>query len=130
MENFKIREDLNSIVSDIKFKSNKTNYGIRNVCNVILFNDKVIEFRDTDNLYELFQSYVDIGETDFIKSKELVEEYKKNAEGEIEGTYICVKYTLKDGSVYRLFATKCNSNKMIDNYYKFYKQQKKSENKK
>ncbi len=130
MENFKIREDLNSIVSDIKFKSNKTNYGIRNVCNVILFNDKVIEFRDTDNLYELFQSYVDIGETDFIKSKELVEEYKKNAEGEIEGTYICVKYTLKDGSVYRLFATKFNSNKMIDNYYKFYKQQKKSENKK
>ena len=64
-------------------------------------------------MYELFRSFLDIGETDFIKSKELVEECKKD-----------------DGSIYRLFETKFNSNKMIDNYYKFYKQQKKSENKK
>ena len=126
MEKLKIRENLNEIVKEIKFKSIKTNYGVRNVCNVILFNDVVIEFRDTDGVYELFCSYKDLGETDFIKSKQLVEEPRKNDEGEIESTYICVKYTLKDGSVYRLFATKFNANKMIDNYYKLYFKNKES----
>lgn len=125
MDKLKIREDLNKIVSKIAFKTIRTNYGTRHLCIVTLFNDVSIEFKDSDGLFELFQSYIDVGETDFIKSKELVEEYKKNDEGEVEGTYICVKYTLKDDSVYRLFATKFNSNKMIDNYYRLFKNKEK-----
>lgn len=126
---FKIRKDLNEIVKKIKLLPIKTNFGTRNVCNVVLFNDVTVEFKDTDNLVQLFQSYVDKGETDFIKSKELVDEYKKDEEGVIVGTYICVRYTLNDGAVYRLFARHFSSNKLIDNYYDLYKKSKNSNKK-
>ena len=120
-EKLVVRKDLNEIVKNINFKKIKNKFGERNVCNVTLFNDEIIEFKDSENLYELFQSYIKCGETDFIKSKELVEEIKTDDEGNEVSTYICVKYTLTDDSIYRLFVTKYNSNKIIDNYYKLYK---------
>ena len=125
-EKIVVREDLNDIVKNIGFKTIKNSkYGDRHVCNVTLFNDEVIEFRDSDGLYDLFQSYVKCGIKDFIKSRELVEEVKTNDEGESESTYICVKYTLNDDSVYRLFVSRFNSNKIINNYYNLYKKLKK-----
>lgn len=119
----KIREDLNDMVKDIKFVKIKTRYGDRVVCNVTLFNNEIIEFSDKDGVYALFTSYLKCGETNFIKSKELVEEYKKNDEGEIVGSYICVKYTLKDDSVYRFFVSRFTSLKILDNYYNLFKKQ-------
>ena len=119
-----VREDLNEIVKNIAFKKIKNSYGERFVCNVTFINDKVIEFRDNEHVYELFQSYLDVGETDFIKSKELVDEEKKDDEGQIVGVYCCVRYTLKDGTIIRLFTSKFNDNKIIDNYYRAYKNKK------
>ena len=127
---FEIRKDLNEIVKEIRLKKIKTKYSERNVCLVTLFNDEVIEFSDKEKIYELFQSYVKCGETDFIKSKELVEEYKLDDEGSTIGTYVCVKYTLNDEGVYRLFVSNFNSLKMLDNYYKLYKKTKKVEKQK
>lgn len=127
MDKIIVREDLNIIVKGINLKKIKNKFGERNVCVVTLFNDEVIEFKDNENLYELFQSYIKCGEADFIKSKELVEEVRKDEEENEIGTYICVKFTLKDESVYRLFVSKFNSNKIIDNYYKLYKNSKKVE---
>jgi len=125
-----IREDLNEIVKDIRFKVIENKFGTRKVVNVVLFNDEIVEFADKENIYELFQSFIKCGETDFIKSKELVEEFKLDDMEEKVGTYICVKYTLKDDSTYRLFTSKFSSNKIIDNYYKLYKNTKKIETKK
>lgn len=127
MEKIVVREDLNDIVKAINLKKIKNKFGERNVCVVTLFNDEVVEFKDNENLYELFQSYMKCGETDFIKSKELVEELRKDEENNVIGSYICVRYTLKDDSVYRLFVSKFNSNKIIDNYYKLYINSKKVE---
>lgn len=121
----KVRKDLNDIVKSIKFVDVKFRNIVRHKCNVTLFNDVVIEFNDTEKLFELFKSYVDMGETDFVQSKELVEECKKDNEGEIVSTYICVRYTLKDGGVYRLFTSSFNDNKRIENYYNLYKKLKK-----
>ncbi len=126
MSELKIRKDLNEMVDYIGFKHSETKYGVRNVCNVKLFNGVIIEFADKDGIYELFQSYASL-DKDFILSRELVEEFKTNDDGENVGTYICVKYTLKDESVVRLFARNFNSNKLIDNYYQLYKQTKKAE---
>lgn len=130
MEKLKIREDLNDIVmpDGIKFSSTKTRYGLRNICVVKLFNGEKIEFPDTEKLYELFQSYVKCGERNFIESVKLVEELSNADLGSDEKLYICVKYTLKDGSVYRLFPSDFKINKMIDNYYNFYQRTKKVEN--
>ena len=69
-----VREDLNSIVKNIRFKNIKNKYGSRAVCIVTLFNDVEIEFKDSDGLYDLFDSYVKCGVTDFIAKKELVED--------------------------------------------------------
>lgn len=129
MENLKIREDLNDIVKNIGFKHIENKFGERNVCLVKLFNDKVIEFKDSDGTAEVLQSYADLGEKDYIESKKLVEELKTDEEGNNVGNYICVKYSLKDGSVYRLFASKFTSNKVIDNYYTLYKKLQKNEKK-
>lgn len=121
-----VKEDLNEIVKSIGFKKIKNNFGERFVCVVTFNNGKVIEFRDNEHIYELFQSYVDMGETDFIKSKELVEELKKDDEGQAVGTYICVKYVLNDenNTTLRLFTSKFNDNLIIDNYYRAYKKEK------
>lgn len=129
---FVIREDLNEIVKDMGFKKVKTNFGERIVFNVTFFNDEVVQFKDNENIYKMFQSFMRCGETDFIKSKKLVEELKLDDDGSIVGTYICVKYELKDDSntVVRMFTTKYNDNTAINNYYKEYKlMQKKAEKK-
>lgn len=121
-EEVKIREDLNSIVDEIRFRTIKSKYGDRHVCILKIKNKgPEIEFKDSDGLFELFQSYVATGDEDFLKSKTLVEEEKKDEEGNVTGTYICIKYELKDGSVYRLFTTKFLSNKIIINYYNKFK---------
>lgn len=122
----KIREDLKEMVKDIRFKHIETKFGERNVCNVILFNDEVIEFRDSEGVYDVFKSYTKCGERDFIKSKALVEEYRKDDEGNVIGTYVCVLYELTDGTKYRLFVTKFTSNKILDNYYRLWKSKQKT----
>lgn len=127
VNDLKIREDLNDIVKDIKFLHQKTNFGFRNVCNVRLFNNKVIEFKDADNIYDLFASYVEKGEDNFIKSVKLIEEIQTDENsGNAVRKYICVRYDLVDGGVYRLFAKNFTSNKTIENYYDLYKSQKKA----
>ena len=127
LKDTKVREDLNEIVESIKFFHDKTSFGFRSGVNVKLFNGKVIEFKDSDGLYDLFASYVEKGEKDFIKSVKLVEEIQTDeSTGDAVRKYICVRYDLVDGSCYRLFTTKFTSNKMIDNYYDLYKAQKKT----
>lgn len=127
LKDTKVREDLHNIVKDIKFLHQKTSFGYRNVCNVTFFNDKVVEFKDSDGIYELFASYVEKGEKDFIKSCKLVEEIQtEESTGNAVRKYICVRYDLADGGIYRLFATKFVSNKIIDNYYDLYKSQTKT----
>lgn len=130
MKEIKVREDLNEIVGVIGFKHDKNRYGTRDYALVKLFNGVAIEFKDTDGLYDLFKSYEARGIADFIKSKELVEEYKKDSVGQVEGTYICVRYTIKtdDGEkVYRLFPTKFTAEDVINNYYKQFKEEKKAQ---
>ena len=124
-EKLEIREDLGAMVKDIRFKHIETKFGARNVANVILFNDEVIEFRDTEGIYDVFQSFVKCGVKDFIKSKALVEEYRKDDEGNVIGTYVCVLYELTDGTKYRLFVSKFTSLKILDNYYKLWKSKQK-----
>ena len=125
-EELKIREDLNKIFVGAKFKVIENKYGKRVVCNVTLFNNEVIEFKDSDGVFELFQSYLKSGQKDFIESTKLVEEITKENEDKEPRLYICLLYTLKDGSKYRLFPTKFISNKIIDNYYNLYKLQQKT----
>ena len=118
-----VREDLNNIVKLIKFETIKNKYGTCHPLMVTLFNDVKVEFSDKDDIYSLFKSYSDSGEKDFIKSKKLVEEIREDEEGQVLGTYFCVKYELRDGSVYRLFTKNFTSNKAIENYYNLYKKQ-------
>lgn len=125
-EELKVREDLNKIFVGAKFKVIENKYGKRVVCNVTLFNNEVIEFKDSDGVFELFQSYLKSGQKDFIESTKLVEEITKENEDKEPRLYICLLYTLKDGSKYRLFPTKFISNKIIDNYYNLYKLQQKT----
>lgn len=122
-EKIVVRKDLNEIVNYIGFKVNK--FG--KAYNVVkLFNGVEIEFVDKNGVYDLFQSYLAL-DKDFIKTKELVEELRTNEEGESIGTYICVKYTLKDGSIHRLFSKNFNADKSINNYYQLYKNTQKAE---
>ncbi len=129
-EKIVVREDLNEMVKNIGFKTIKnTKFGDRHVCIVTLFNGEEIEFKDSDGLYEICNSFIKCGleVKDYIKSKVLVEELKKDENDEVVGKYVCVKYTLKtdDGyRDYRLFVAKFSSLIIIDNYYKLYKKQK------
>ena len=75
----------------------------------------------------MFQSYSDMGEADFIKSKLLVDEVKQDEEGQVEKRYTCIKYELKDGRIVRLFPIQPNDNVIIDNYYYLFKKQNKAE---
>ena len=124
MSKLKIREDLNDIVKSMGFKRVKNRYGERYPYIVTLFNDVTIEFKDDANIRKMFQSYADMGEGEFIKSKALVEELKQDEEGQADSIYICVKYELKDGKVIRLFPTQLNDKQTIENYYNLYKKQK------
>lgn len=121
MENLKIREDLNDMVKEIKWNVQETKYGIRYFCNVKLFNDEIIEFSDKNGVYEVLKSYSKCGEKDFVKSRKLVEEFKVDDSGSVVSTYICLRYELVDGTIFKLFLTKFNSNLVINNYYNLFK---------
>lgn len=133
-EEVKVRKDLNGMVKSIKLKTETNKYGERTVCIVTLFNNETIQFNDTDGVYDLLKSYKVSGEKGYIKSMELVE-CVKNAEVDLledvandgTSTYICVLFTLADGGTYRLFPSKkFVARKIIDNYYKQWKNQNKS----
>lgn len=135
VENIKIREDLNDIVKDISFKKIKTRYNERNVAQVTLFNDEVVEFKDSEGLYDVFMAYRRTGRTDFIKSKRLVEEAKSGSVDILDGqvdeelsTYVCVLFEIIDDEnivrKYRLFPSRRYSDRrIIDIYYKEFKKQ-------
>ena len=126
---FVVREDLNDMVRSINFRTINFRSGERHVVEVTLFNGKVLEFKDDKKLFEICMSFKDIGETDFIKSKKLVEELNVNEDGEVVGTYICVRYELCDGTKVVLFATDSfSTRKILDNYYKQFKELNKSVN--
>ena len=137
MENVvKIREDLHDIVKSIEFKKIKTRYNERFVAVVTLFNDEVVEFKDTQGLYDLFIAYRKTGYGDFIKSKTLVEEFYTSSaditeiasEEKNTGTYICVLFELSDDTKYRLFpARKYTDRKIIDLYYNLFKKKQKEQ---
>jgi len=120
-----VREDLNDMVRSINFRTIPSRFGDRHVVDVTLFNGKVVEFKDDKKLFEICMSFKDIGQTEFIKSKKLVEEMNVNEDGEVLGTYICVRYELCDGTKVVLFATdSLSTRKILDNYYKLYKETK------
>ena len=124
-----VREDLNDMVKSINFKTISNRFGERHIVEVTLFNGKVLEFKDDKKLFEICMSFKDIGETEFIKSKRLVEELNVNEDGEVLGTYICVRYELCDGTKVVLFATDSfSTRKILDNYYKQFKELNKSVN--
>lgn len=124
-----VREDLNDMVKSINFRTITFRSGERHVVEVTLFNGKVLEFKDDKKLFEICMSFKDIGETEFIKSKKLVEELNVNEDGEVLGTYICVRYELCDGTKVVLFATDSfSTRKILDNYYKHFKELNKSVN--
>lgn len=124
VEKIEIRKDLNEIVKKIGFGTVKSNYGTRHPLRVILEDGtsqgKILEFRDSDGVYDAVQSYQSLGVTDFIKSKELVEETSFDEDGTVTGKYICVKYELVDGNIFRFFPSR-TQNIIIENLYKLYK---------
>lgn len=127
-KNVVVREDLNDMVKSINFKTISNKFGERHVVEVRLFNGKVLEFKDDKKLFEIIMSFRDIGDENFLKSKKLVEELNINEDGEILGTYICVRYELTDGTKVVLFATDSfSTRKILDNYYKQFKETRKSE---
>ncbi|MBQ8207041.1 MAG: hypothetical protein IJZ77_06215 [Bacilli bacterium] len=119
----KVRDDFGDMVSSIKFRTISNRFGERHVVDVTLWNNEVVEFKDDKKLFEICMSYKKCGETDFIKSKKLVEDLIVNEDGEVTGTYICVRYELSDGTKVVLFASDSfSARKILDNYYKLYKQ--------
>ena len=128
----KLRNDINEMVKRIEFKRIKTRYNFRDVAVVTFFNDEIIEFKDSEGLYDLFMAYRKVGQTNFIKSKKLIEEYKSGSVDIIEdqdeqtNTYVCVLFELDNGQKYRLFpARRYVDRKIIDLYYDLYKKNKK-----
>ncbi len=137
MENV-IRKDLNEMVSGISLKLIKTRYSERAVCQVKLFNDEIVEFKDSDGLFDLLKSYKKCGIDfkDVIESKALIEEFRSDSVDSVDavvdegkGTYVCVLYKLKDGSKYRLFVSRFVDLKIIDNYYNVWKSKQKEKGK-
>lgn len=115
-----IREDLNKIVLTAKFEEVKSKFGTRHPFYVTFFNKEKVEFADPEGLYDLLMSYVKCGIKDYVKFKGLVEEPKLDDAGNTVGTYICMKYELEDGSIYRLFTRQYSANKIINNYYNLF----------
>lgn len=132
-KSLEIRKDLNDMATSIEFKKIKTKYNERNVAVVTLFNGEVVEFKDTEGLYDLFNSFRKIGKKDFLVSKKLVEELRSSSEDvssdevdEATGTYVCVLFELANGKKYRLFpARKFVDREIIDNYYWLFKEKQK-----
>lgn len=129
-----VRTDLNEMVKNIQLKKVKTRYNERNVCEVTLFNNEVIEFKDSEGLYDLLSSFRKSGKFEnLIKSRKLVEEEKNDAviDGVVDeqtGTYVCVLYELSTGRSFRLFLNRPYIDKLvIDNYYDLWKGQQKTQ---
>lgn len=131
-----VRKDLNDIVSKIEFGAVKGRYGLNYVAKVTLFNGETVEFADKDGgVYALFDSYVKCGVKDYLVSKKLVEEeYQSSSDitgdevDEANGTYLCVEFSLKDGTKQRLFPKrKYVDRKIIDNYYWLFKEEQKKQ---
>lgn len=128
----KIREDLHKIVSKIRFEEVGNSKYKRMACCVHLFDGRIVEFRDKDNLYNLLLSFVEAGDKDIVVSVKLVEEERKASsvfafdfeedEKDINSnTYICVLYTLANGQIMRLFPAEKYGRQLIDNKYKQFK---------
>lgn len=129
-----VRTDLNEMVKNIQLKKVKTRYNESNVCEVTLFNNEVIEFKDSEGLYDLLSSFRKSGKFEnLIKSRKLVEEEKNDAviDGVVDeqtGTYVCVLYELSTGRSFRLFLNRPYIDKLvIDNYYDLWKSQQKTQ---
>lgn len=129
-----VRDDLNDMVNKIEFGAVKGRYGINYIATVTLFNGEKLEFVDNNGgVYALLDSYRKCGVKDFLVGKKLVEEeYQSTIDitsdeaGAENGTYICVKFFLKDGTEQRLFSRrKYADRKIIDNYYTLFKAQQK-----
>lgn len=122
MEEIKIREDLNNIVKGIKFGLVKTRYNERKVCAVTMYNGDVVEFADTEGLYDMILTHKKLG-LECVKTTKLVEEIQKNPTDEVKNpTFVCVLVTLFDGTEFRLFPNKRADKLRIDAYYTAYKQ--------
>ena len=122
MEEIKIREDLNNIVKDIKFGLVKTRYNERKVCALTMYNGDVVEFADTEGLYDMILTHKKLG-LECVKTTKLVEEIQKNPTDEVKNpTFVCVLVTLIDGTEFRLFPNKRADKLRIDAYYTAYKQ--------
>lgn len=135
VENVKIREDLNKIISKVRFEEVGSKNYKRMACIATIDpnlskSGKTIEFREKDNagLFDLLVSYYEMGEKDPVESVKLVEDFKKNLksqsflsddeEDDSSELYISLLYTLKDGSKFRLFPARGRIDKgIINNYY-------------
>ena len=116
-----IRKDLNNIVKEIKLKLNKTRYSERKLCEVKVFNGDTIDFADTEGLYDMVSTYKKLG-IECVKDKKLVEEIQKNPTDEEKApTYVCLLFTLVDGSEFRLFPSRRADKLRIEAYYQAYK---------
>lgn len=112
---------LDPVVKLAKFTDVKSKYGVRHPFFVTLkTNDVKIEFEDKEGFYDYLMAFKNCGEKDYVKSKHLVEEAKYNEEGEVERTFICMRYELADGSIIRLFPKQFNAGKIIKKYFDYY----------
>lgn len=113
----KIREDVNEMAKEIKFKVTKTKYGDKVTCNIRLFNDEIIECPDSDGVFPVLKSFAQAGIKDYMKTPRLVEEVSKDG----TGTYFCALYELTDGTIFRLFPSNRNAKLILNNYYSLFK---------
>lgn len=118
----KIREDLNNMVKDIQFGTEKTRYGaVKKNCYVTLFNKDVITFADSEGICDIISTFNKFGKK-CVASKKLVEEIKNNSMDEEElSTYMCVLVTLVDGQEFRLFPSNRADRIRLNAYYDAYK---------
>ena len=95
-----VRKNLNDMVKSIGLRLEKNRYSSRSYAKVVFFNDKEIDFVDSENkLYDYLMACRDCGydSKDIIKSKRLVEGVKTDdvidaVVDEKKGTYIAVEY--------------------------------------
>lgn len=113
----KVREDVNEMVKEIKFKVTNTKYGDRATCNIRLFNDEVLECPDSDGVFPVLKSFAQTGAKDYMKTPRLVEEISKDG----TSTYFCALYELTDGTIFRLFPSNRNAKLILNNYYNLFK---------
>lgn len=116
MEEIKVRTNLNEIVKEIALKKVKTRYAEHKICEVKFKNNEVVEFADTEGLYDLNTSYKRAGK-DAFKTVKLVEEIQAVVEDEKDPKYICVAFECINGETYRLFPSKRTDKARINLFY-------------